>query len=229
MTLTFLPHPGARERHLQRRAQNPLFSPERRSVTQEQIEAARQLDAEEVQQRLQDLQGLVQEAVDLEPTVESDVILNLKERLDQTYERFSSLAGDQAQARQAIIRLIAVVMNVVRQHAQGDPLALQKLDEEDLARETHFALQNQPLVADLMREDGIIPTAELVPSLLSDSQPGLAAALPLFDPEQRAAITLEARALLASCEATHGPLQEARRRLEEMEAHASMPFEALLN
>ena len=127
MTLQFSTRPGAHERRLQRLWDNPLFPAQKRQVAQQDIEAARQQDAQERERFLADFQVLLGEAVGLAPNVESDVILNLTERLDMAYERCSSLTGDVTQIKQALRELVAVIMNSVRTHAADDPQALAKL------------------------------------------------------------------------------------------------------
>lgn len=231
MTLDFSPLPGAHERRLQRMHDNPLFPAERRGVTQADVALARQRDAEERDRFLADFQTLLQEAVNLSGTVESDVILSLKERLDQAYERCSSLPGDVREIKQALRRLVGVIMHRVRTHAADDPQALAKLRDEDIARETHYELQDFPLVADLLRDDNPVREDELVPSLLSESRESLAAALQLFEPEQIGLIAREASALLSQCQQEGRSLPEAWKRLREIEATlvAAPPMRQTLN
>lgn len=231
MTLSFSPLPGARERRLQRLWENPLFPEEQRRISQQEVEHARRQDLEERERFLVDFQSLLQEAVNLAPNVESDVILSLKERLDQAYERCSSLPGDLAEIRQALRRLVAVIMGSVRAHAADDPQALAKLRDEDIAREAHFELQGFPLVADLLREDAVIEEDELVPTLLSESRESLAAALQLFDADQISLLFQEGSALLQQLQQQGQALPEAWARLREIESQraATVPLRQTLN
>ena len=57
--------PGARERHLQRRCDNPLFPAAVRTVTQEQVTIARQEDVGELQSFQSELREVVERAVNL--------------------------------------------------------------------------------------------------------------------------------------------------------------------
>jgi BioD-like phosphotransacetylase family protein len=218
MSLDFSPLPGAHERRLQRLRDNPLFPADRRRILQRDLELARQRDREERDAFLVEFQTLLQEAMNLSANVESDVILTLKERLDQAYERCSSLPGDMTEIKQALHRLVAVIMNSVRAHAADDPQALAKLRDEDIAREVHYELQDFPLVADLLREDAVIEEDELVPTLLSESRESLAAALQLFDADQIDLIAREAHALLLQRQEEGQALPEAWERLREIES-----------
>ena len=231
MKPSFSPLPGARERRLQRLWDNPLFAEGKRRVSQPEVERARQQDLEERERFLVDFQALLQEAVNLAPNVESDVILSLKERLDQAYERCSSLPGELAEIRQALRRLVAVIMGSVRAHATDDPQALAKLRDEDIAREAHYELQGFPLVADLLRQDTVIQEDELVPTLLSESRESLAAALQLFDADQVALLFQEGQALLQQRLQQGQALPEAWARLREIEAQqaAAVPRRQTLN
>jgi hypothetical protein len=230
MTLQFSTRPGAHERRLQRLWDNPLFPAQKRQVAQQDIEAAQQRDAQERERFLADFQVLLGEAVGLAPNVESDVILNLKERLDMAYERCSSLTGDVTQIKQALRELVAVIMNSVRTHAADDPQALAKLRDEDMARDTHYELQGFALVADLLREDAVIGEDDLVPTLLSESREALAAALQLFDATQLGLIFQEASALLQQRQREGLALPEAWTRLQEIEATlAAAPLQQTLN
>lgn len=231
MTLRFSPLPGAHERRLQRLWDNPLFPPQRRQIVQRDVDLAQQQDAEERERFLVEFQTLLQQAMNLSANVESDVILTLKERLDQAYERCSSLPGDLAEIKQALRRLVAVIMNSVRAHATDDPQALAKLRDEDIAREVHYELQDYPLVADLLREDAVIKEDELVPTLLSESRESLAAALQLFDADQTGLISREANALLLQRQEEGQALPEAWARLREIESTlaAASPLRQTLN
>ena len=126
MKLQFSPAPGPRERQLRRKYQNPLFGPLGNHITQEDVNAARQEDQTALQEFLQDFQALIQEAVDLKPNTESEIILDLKERLDQCYTRCCAMPGKHEEIKVAINKLIQVIMQAVRQGAVNDPVALDK-------------------------------------------------------------------------------------------------------
>lgn len=217
MSLQFNEQPGPRERHLKRRANNPLFPEAARQVSQEDILQARQLDEMELITFMNDFQHLVQEAINLKPETDSDTILALKERLDKSYAQCCTLPGDQSQIKQAVEKLIDAIMGAVRIGAQHDSVAIGKLNDEAIARENHFALHKHKLVADLMLDESPIAQDELVPSLLSEDEKGLQATLNLFEEEVLANIYLQAKQLLQSLKSSGHELPEAWQRLETIE------------
>lgn len=215
MNLKFSEQPGPRERHLKRKATSPLFPHE--SLDQSQVDQARQADENEQFEFMNRFQQLVQEAVNLKPETDSEVILNLKERLDQSYAHCCSLPGDHQQIKQAIIKLIDAIMGAVRAGAQDDPVALKKLDEEEIARRDHYAMHEYKIVADFMLEDCPIAEDEFIPTLLGEDGESFAAALNLFEPEHLASIYQHAKDFLQALTDQGIDTSDAMQRLQEME------------
>lgn len=192
----FNPQPGSYERHLQRCADNPLFPLPQRHVDSTHMRQAQQRDAQDRAAFIENFQGLLQRATQLRPQEDSQIVLQLKEDLDQAYERCSCLAGDLREIRLALKRLIELVMQAVWRGAAEDPAAQSKLREEEIARATHFQLLEQPLIADLLRPDSPIAEDQLAATLLSESETAVAAALTLFDTNQLTLLYAQAHALL---------------------------------
>ncbi len=199
MTISFSQFPGRHERHHRRKLDNPLFADHAEAHNDERLLEMQRLDHEELLGFIDALRNTVQRAVDLKPNEESDVILALKEQLDRLYEQSAGLADDQSGNQRAIRDLLAVIMRNVERGAAGDPQALDELEQEHAAREVHFALLEQPLVADLLHPESTIGPGELAPSLLSESEPALAATLQLFDLTQLNALYADAERCLADC------------------------------
>ena len=214
--LRFSPDPGPRERQLLRRHANPLFGEAALSIDQPDVDAARQADAAEQERFLEGFRALVQEAVELPPNAESEKVLDLKARLDESYTRVCALPGDHEAIRQAIDRLIDAIMQAIRKSAAGDPLALQKLDEEAQARALHKRLVRHVLVADLLLPDSPIDASALLPTLLSEETEAVEAALNLFAPEQLVLLHEEGERLLNELEAAGHDMGRARRNLERI-------------
>lgn len=210
----FSPQPGHRERHLLRRLENPLFAPEHRRVSVTEMDTARRQDEAEARRVGEDVRNLFREAANLNPNEESGRILALKEGLDAAYERCAGLGGDQSRVLKGIERLVEVLMRAVRAGAAGDPVAQAELDDEDTARQMHYALLAHPIVADLLRPDSAIGADELVPSLLSEPESGFRAALQLFDADQRRSLYGRARALIEADGVAAGIGPHARANLE---------------
>jgi len=192
MSFTLSQHPGPNERQLKRKLNNPLFD-YTNEINQSTIDRARQADSAAFDKFLSEFQTLVQEAVNLEANSDSEVILNLKERLDKSFTLCCALPGENTEIKDAINKLLRVIMAAVRKGAANDPLALEKLDEEDIARNIHQKLQTNLLVVDLMLDDSPIESNELTATLLNESEANLQEALTLFDPEQLTLIFTDAR------------------------------------
>jgi hypothetical protein len=195
MQIPFSERPGRHERHYRRRLDNPLF-PRPQQRDDDSLLEAQRLDHEELVAFIADLRAVVERAVALKPQEETEVILALKEDLERLYERAAGLADEQEANKQAIEHLLQAVMRTIRANAEGDALAARELEMEAQARRLHFELLGEPLVADLLHPDSVIGPDELAPTLLSESEKAVAAALTLFDPAQRAELAQHARALL---------------------------------
>ncbi len=196
MNTAFPEHTGIREQHLLRKKDNPLFGKSERDVSNEVLAGARMEDGIEMDAFMSDFQALVQRSVELEPNTPSETILEIKEQLDHSYQQCCALPGDQSVVKRAIRKLIETIMRAVEAGIGNDAYARQKLEEEVLARELHFKLQELPLVAALTAADSPITENELVPSLLSEPVNTLASTLQLFDEIQMAAIFNEAGTFL---------------------------------
>jgi hypothetical protein len=190
--LPFTHKPGRRERHLKRRHLNPLFAWPPMMIEPERLLAAQKADHEEMESFQDSFRALVQRAIDLPPETGSDILLTLKASLEQHYEQSFGLPEDHQRERDALGKLIELIMRAIARAAGNDPLAQREMADEQTARATHFRLLEQPLVADLLHPESPIAADELTPTLLSASLPELAAALELFDADQVALIAQEA-------------------------------------
>ncbi len=208
--------PGRHERHLLRKRDNPLFPESEQEISSEALLDTQRLDHEELVEFITGLRTLVQKTIHLKPNEESEVILEIKEQLDMTYEQASVLADDQTETKQAISKLTQVIMNTIRSNAAGDPLALDELKQEDAARNAHYALLQFPIVADLLHPESLILEHDLAPTLLSENEQGLQAAMELFDSAQLQIICEDASELLHRLEVEGGVPDRARQRLTEI-------------
>ena len=187
--------PGRHERHLRRRL-DPLFPRPVMPPVEEALLEAQRLDHEELIAFVQDLREAVAGAVRLQGNEPSEVVLGLKERLEQLYERAATVAEDQSTNKAAIRKLVEVIMRSVRHAAGTDPLAQAELDREEQARALHLEQLSYPLVADLLAPDSLIEPDELAATLLCEPEAGRNAAVALFDAGQLAQLCVDARLLL---------------------------------
>ena len=214
MTLHFSQHPGRHERHLRRRRGNPLFPAHQREFSASELTEAQRLDHEELVDFIGHFRGLVQQAVNLKPNEDSEVILALKEQLDKAYEQAAGLADDQQETKAAIVKLTRVIAQTIARGAAGDEHALMELEQERQARSAHYQLLEYPLVADLLDPQSPIAADDLTATLLSSSEDELRAALQLFDAEQLAQLCSTGRTPLRQ---TDAPSAGAVQRLRQLE------------
>jgi len=217
MSLIFLTLPGARERHLQRQYKNPLYTAEQQAFNEQRIAGARYMDEKEQDEFLQTFHDLLARVAELQPNEGSEVMLELKSQLEQNYEQCCGLMGDHRNEKEAIVKLVNVIMASIRQGAEGDAEALQNLMEEQLARNTHFQLLQFPLIADLLRPRTTIAREQLVPTLLTESEQAVRAAFQLFDKDHQELICQQAKELLLSTGQEKQQLSEAWQNLESMQ------------
>ncbi len=218
MRLLFSEMPGRHERHLMRKHNNKLFPESERTLTSSQLNEAQRLDHEELVAYIGELRKLVGEAVALGPHEQSDVILELKERLDKSYETACRLADDQTPNKEAIKKLVSVIMQSVWKGAGNDSLAHQELEHEEAARKTHYELLEYPLVADLLDPESLIDENELLPSLLSARREEFEAAVTLFDPLQLGEICRKGAELSQALSEVEEGIEEAHSRLVELQS-----------
>ena len=134
---------------------------------------------------ISDFQKLMNDATQLKPNVDTEIIFRMKADIDRLYEKSAGLMDNHGQFQSALIKLMTVIMNTLRGNSENDDLANLELDKEALARKTHYAVLNHAVVADILRSDSPIQKDELIPSLLTESEPAALAAFSIFDTEQQ--------------------------------------------
>ncbi|MDH4274728.1 MAG: hypothetical protein OEW08_06800 [Gammaproteobacteria bacterium] len=213
--LSFSKHPGPRERHLQRKLNNPLFG-DVGTFSQNAVHIAQQQDQLAMQRFLERFRELVQSAVTLDKNVESEKILLLKAQLEQQYAVCTGLTGRPTEIQDAIKKLITAISDTLRIASKDDPHALEKLQEYEEHTTLHLQLCDYTLVSDILNPDRIISEDEQIPTLLNESADALQAALALFPPARIAQMIEEGSVLLSSIEAQRHSLPLAWQNLAQM-------------
>lgn len=186
---------GIREQHLLRKQDNPLFDG-KQPVTPRQLAEARLADDLERDSFVENFTALVQRAANLNPSTPSETVLEIKEDLDRSYQQACALPGEQEKFKDAIRKLVKVIMDSVWRGVADDQYAQQQLRDEQFARDMHFQLQEVPLVSALTHPNSPITEDELIPSVLSEPVSDLAMALQVFDENQIEVLYLDAGAFL---------------------------------
>lgn len=217
MTVYFSENPGCWERHLQRQYKNPLFSHLDYDITQFDVEEAQRRDEKERQSFQTDFQHLLEEVANLQAQVEADIVLKLKDRIDALYEQCAGLGGDFSQAKKGLRHLNDLIMQAILSSGIEEPEMLERLEREKSARYMHFSLLEYAFIAHLLHPNSPIGETEIVPSLLSEDDASLRAAMSLFETKQQKILCEEGRSLLTRLKEQGYDLPTAWMRLASME------------
>jgi hypothetical protein len=201
--------PGSHERHLLRKANNPLFEDQQVELDDDTLLDAQRLDHELLSDFMTEFRELLHTTTHLAGNVDSDTVLGIKDRLDRAYETASAVGDDQSSAKQAIAKLVGALMVAVRQGAGDDAHARQELDQEDAARDAHYRLMESALVADLLNPQSVIQASELVATLLSSDKDDILLAVQLFDISQLEILIGQGVQLLERLPAEHEAVKTA--------------------
>jgi len=206
MDIPFSVRPGSHERQLKTRYRNPLFPADRQNVSLIDLADAQATDEVELQQFQREFSDTLRQAAGMGPHVGSEVILGLKEKCDELYEKACGLSGDLAAEKQSLEQFLDVLMTAVIAGANGDDHAMDELAQESTARKLHFRLLQAPVVCDLLRPDTPVARDELIPTLLSQPSEDLQLALELFDQQQRHELYQQASGQIQILEQSDTPL-----------------------
>lgn len=211
---------GAFERNLLRKRNNILFGPAGERVTPADIDAASRKDQEALQAFVVELRETLERAVALEPNVDSQVVLDLKADVDALYDRCFVLPGDRSAEKTALLKLLEVLMRSVWRGAGNDLQAHAQLEEEETARRLHHELLQYPLIAELLHPDSPVDPGELLPSLLSEDDGTVRAAMVLFDTGQLQQLVRDGKVLLERLNARGYPAAAVEQKLAVIESMA---------
>ena len=164
-------HPGAAERHLQRRHNNPLFPLHRQMVTAHEVYEARLADAQalqDIRHELDDTSRSFSGTTEL-PLNWLSFLEGYRDHVDRLDERRLVAGGQNASLGDAIARLRADILTTWRAsiHKNQHSLAVLEREEADRA-ERRTLLYGCDWTAQLLSHGSLIPPEEVVPSLLSE-------------------------------------------------------------
>lgn len=210
--LMFSPQPGMHERQLRRKINNTLFG--QCEVIQPDIIAAQLRDNQELEAFIPEFNQLIQDVAGLTGHIETEKLDKYKEQLDRLYVVCSCLPGDVNQFKQAIRKLIGIITATVLSNSNDDPMALQKLEEENASRLFHYDLQDIHLLADITHPDSPVTENELVATLLDSEISELEKVLPIFTHDQLMYLHKEAETLLNRLEKDSHDIHAAKQNLD---------------
>lgn len=200
--------PGAAERHLQRRHNNPLFPLHRQMVTTSDVHEARVTDNRALLDIRHDLNDIAREFYST-----NDLPLNwrpfldgFRERLDELEDRRLIAGGPDRALGDAIAEVRLHVLTAWRNAIQTNRQSLAKLDQEEAQKAERRALLYEcDWTAQLLSHGSQIPPEEVVPALLSESPLELGKAVTSLQADPRLHETL------AKCRITAHRLAESVR------------------
>jgi len=140
---------------------------------------------------------LVQEVSHLESRVEATIVLKIQDKIDALYEQCAGLGGDFSAEKKNLRELSQLVMQSLMQGNIEDADILKRLERDKEARELHFSLLEHPFIAHLLRPHSPITKEDIVPTLLTEEESTIQAAMSLFNTEQQQILCQEARNLLS--------------------------------
>jgi hypothetical protein len=186
--------PGAMERHLQRRHNNPLFPLHRQVVTSQDVYEARVADYEVLANIRNELAEIAREFYELtELPADWHPLLNgLRERLDKLEDHRLMAGGENESLGGAIAELRDKVMEVWRSALGNNARHLTALDKaESVQRERHATLYATDWMRQLRSHASPIPPQEVVAALLSDTPGEIRTAVAALQAEPQLHSTLE--------------------------------------
>ena len=196
MSLQFSRQPGCWERHLQRQYNNPLFIEISPIITQHQVEIAQQKDENFRHDFIKHFHQLLEDFTQLKPQEESEQIFELQGRVDKLYSECAANGSYFQQEKQGLKKLSGLIYQAILNSGQHEAKVLEELEQAEMARQVHFELLENSVIAHLLQDDSPIAQNELVPTLLSEDEPSLRAAMSLFDMEQQKTLYGIAKVLL---------------------------------
>jgi hypothetical protein len=166
---------GARERHLQRRHQNPVFAPERRVVTASDVYSARLLDAKDYDEALETLKSIGKALVDFQPVNNWEATLNgMKAQLETLQLRILGMdrRGADLRPKTELLRSHAIgyMTDLLKQVDPGQLPAIEELE----ARRVQFLARYPCDWSWQVYRGDVIPDDEAALALLCESVESIA-------------------------------------------------------
>ncbi len=186
--------PGAMERHVQRRYNNPLFPLHRQVVTSNDVYEARVADYQALADIRKELAELAREFYGLtELPADWHPLLNgLRERLDKLEDYRLMAGGENESLGRAIAELRDKVMEIWRSALHNNAHQLATLEEaETVLRERRAVLFATDWMRQLRSHASPIPPQEVVAALLSDTPTEIERAVAALQAEPQLHSTLD--------------------------------------
>ena len=222
MNPTFSRWPGAWERHLIRRHDNPQYFINTTPPTNLDIADAQTRDQHELVQFNKSLESLIHRSMHLTEDACSDSITSVKKELDICQNTAFGLAADLTEQKVAIASLNEIITSAMQRSLPvGDgEMRLSTMVRNEEIRKQRLHLLEYPIVSDLLRSVCPVPPDELPAALLSESDSAYEAALEIFDEDRKTYLAHRLDILISTLESEKHKLR-ARKKLELL--HKQLP------
>jgi len=187
MNTSFSKWPGAWERHLIRRHDNPQYFTGTTPPTDLDITEAQARDQNELLQFNKSLESLIHRSMNLTAGACSDSITSVKKELDACQNTAFGLAADLVEQKDALASLNEVMTSAMqRALPTGDKdMRLSTMMQKEARRKKRLTLLEYPIVSDLLRSVCPVPPEEIPAALLSESDSAYKAALEIFEDDRK--------------------------------------------
>jgi len=178
--------PGAWERHLIRRHDNPQYFEQKSPPTAIDIADAQTRDQQELTQFHSALEALIERSMSLTENACSDSITAVKKELDMCHDTAYGLAADLTEQKGAIAALNEILTSAIqRSSGEQDAASHLRMIQTEATRMEQLHRLEFPIVCDLLRSVSPIPHGELSGALLSESDSAYKAALEILDKDRK--------------------------------------------
>ncbi len=187
MTFSFSKWPGAWERQLIRRHDNPQYFIGTKPPNALDITDAQTRDQIELIEFNKSLESLIHRSMSLPEDACAESISSVKKELDACHNTAFGLAADLNDQKEALASLNEVITTAMQGSlpTRDHQARLSQMLHTEAARKERLQLLEFPIVSDLLRSVCPIPPDELPAALLSESNNAYVAALEIFDDDRK--------------------------------------------
>jgi len=179
-------NPACFERHLQRKCENSLFPPDKRDITQREVDLARQKDQQDATELQEKYEKLLHIVVALPDESDWKQSSNIREKIDTLLERAAEIGGELGDAVSTSLHELRKGLVDSQKTALADNKdALDLLHKAEQFHKSGVAIYNNVFVAQKGREDTPITNEDVIPALLSESPDTIHTVMEILDGDVR--------------------------------------------
>lgn len=196
--LNWSSQPGAFEQQLKRQYNNPLFPKELRIVTSDDLAKAKKRDMSDYEKAKFKVNSIMERILKLPDEMTSSEINKIREEIDNLIEECIGISGEANFLVDQLTKLRHQTISTWRKALKSYPEALEILNKAEKINPVNRPEFSTPFVLQMMREDGPISSAEVLPSLLSEDPETIRLVMGLMDSEKLTTIQSTALSIIQS-------------------------------